>query len=104
MTTAGARLDRPWNESWTEGLSFSGSTEHRWQEGQDVGATGIADLDNVGDEVAFEVYPNGNAAGKVKYSGKAIIESVSVPSEVNGKIMQSLSFKGNGALTKSLVA
>ena len=98
----GSDVGGAWNETWVEGRSFSLSSEHFWQSDQAAGATAIVDVDRVGEEMTFKLYPNGNATGAVVYEGKAHIESISTPSEVNGKIMQSLSYKGNGALTKSI--
>lgn len=93
-----------WNESFVEGKSFSLSSEHYWQEDQAAGTTGIIDVTDVGKSVTFKLYPNTNAAGKVEYSGSAIVESVSVPSEANGKITQSVTFKGSGQLVKNIIA
>ncbi|MBK1835008.1 hypothetical protein [Roseibacillus ishigakijimensis] len=91
------------NRKWTNGTDFNLTTEHFWQEGQDIGTTGVLDVTNVGDTITFKLYPNGNAEGKVEYSGTAIVEDTSVPSEVNGKITQTCTFQIDGTVTKTIV-
>jgi len=93
-----------WNEAYLEGKSFSVSSEHMWQEDQTVGTTAILDVTDVGKSITFKLYPNTNAVGQIEYSGSAIVESVSVPSEANGKITQSVTYKGTGALTKTVIS
>lgn len=97
----GAAAGGAWANSFTDGRSFSLSTEHFWQRDQTAGTTAIADATNVGDTVTFTVFPEG-PTGPVSYTGVAIIESVSVPSEAKGRITQSISYIGNGELEKNV--
>lgn len=99
----GAAGGPSWNKKSVGGKSFQFTTNHRWQEDQAVGTTAIAGPTNVGDEVTFKLYPNGNAAGKRVLSGSAIIQSVGVPSTANGELTQEMTFIGNGALDDSAV-
>lgn len=97
----GAAAGGAWANAFTDGRSFSLSTEHFWQREQTAGTTSIADVTNVGDTVTFSVAPTGNL-GTIFYSGTAIIESVSVPSEAKGRITQSISYIGDGELAKQV--
>lgn len=92
-----------WTKSRLESKSWTGSLEFFWQENQLIPASVQLDVTNVGDRLKLEVYPNDNVTGKVVYSGEAIIESAGTPSEVNGDIKQSVSFKGSGPLVKAVV-
>lgn len=100
----GSSVAAGWDTTYVSGKGFSISSEHNWQEDQTEGSTGILDVTDVGKEITFNLYPNTNTTGKVEYSGTAVVTNVSVPSEANGKITQSVSYEGTGELVKTLVA
>lgn len=99
----GAAAGGQWSTKTLTSKSFSFTTNHRWQEDQTVGTTGIADVTDIGAEVTFKLYPNGNASGQVEYSGTALIQSVSVPSQADEEMTQEITFEGTGALVKTIV-
>lgn len=47
---------------------------------------------------ALKCYPEGDATGKKYFSGSVIITRYQEQGEINGKIVYTASFKGNGAL------
>ncbi len=99
----GSEADSDWETQTVESRSWSFSTEHQWQKDDAVGTTEIADVTNVGDSVDIVAFPNKkDGPGNRKYSGKAIIESVSIPTEAGGVITQSISYTGDGPLSKGL--
>lgn len=100
----GSSTDAAWSTSSVESRSWTLSSEHMWQEDDTVGASDQIDLTAVGETVGVKLYPHTSASGKVEYAGNAIIESVSVPAEVNGKITQSVTYKGTGALARNIVS
>lgn len=100
----GSAASGGWDATETDSKGYTMSSNHRWQEDQTIPTQAAVDVDDVGTKIKFEVYPNTAATGKVIYSGTAIITSVSVPSEVNGEISQTVNFTGDGALVKALVA
>lgn len=55
----------------------------------------------VGAEIALKLYPEGQTATKVEYSGTAIINSVSASSSFDGLIEASFSVTGTGALANA---
>lgn len=99
----GSEVEKKWTELTLESKSWSGSLEFLWQEDQTIPASVALDATNVGDQLEVELYPNDNIADKVVYTGKARIESVSIPSTITEEIKQSVNIKGDGALTKALV-
>ena len=78
--------------------SWSGTIEVLYDPA-DAGAVNLAN----GAKVDVELYPIGDASGDVQESGTALITGVSRPVEVNGMISQSISFKGDGALTTTTI-
>lgn len=100
----GADSGADWDTSELNSKAFSLSAEQFFQEAVDAGASALVDVTNVGAILTFKLYPNTKDSGKVVYSGSVLLESGSVPSESTSNITQSISFKGNGALTKELVA
>lgn len=93
-----------WATQTVESKSFNISAEFNWQKDDQIPAGVALDPTKVGDKVTFELYPDDDTAGEVVYTGAARIESVSVPSEVNGNITQSATLQGDGALTRDTVA
>lgn len=84
-----------WSTQTLEGRGFSLELEFFWQEDEEIPASMQLDATNIGDVVDFELQPTD---GTVTYAGNAIIESVSIPSNVNGDITCSVTLQGNGAL------
>lgn len=92
-----------WATQTLEGKSFSLDLEFFWQENQSIPGSVKLDPTNVGEKIQFELKPNNSTSGKVVYTGSAIIESVSVPSEVTGDITCSVNLVGDGELVKSAI-
>jgi hypothetical protein len=59
----------------------------------------IAAIYNAGDTVDFELYPDGDAAGKPKISGAIFITSFGTPVEIGNLLQMSVTFQVAGALT-----
>ena len=78
--------------------SFSGSLDVFWDEG-DTGQSALS----IGSEVTLNVYPEGDTAGDIYYSGSAIVTGVSRTGSFDGLVEASISVQGNGALTESTV-
>jgi len=64
-----------------------------------------AHLDGIAgdDGIIFEYYPQGNSAGKVKYTGSCILTSYEVSESVDDAGSFSAEFQISGAVTRSLV-
>ncbi len=54
----------------------------------------------IGAEVALELYPEGTTTGDLKFSGNAIVTSISRSNSDGESVKRSMSFTGNGALTQ----
>lgn len=93
-----------WQTNSVESKTWSGTLEFYYQEDALIPASERLDPTNIGDELEVELFPNDNVVGKVVYSGNARIENVSTSAEANGDVKVSVNIKGNGALTKALVA
>jgi hypothetical protein len=78
--------------------SWTGSADVFWDE-SDSAAQGC----DVGDSVTLALYPAGDGSGNTFYSGTATVEKLSIKGTYNGMVEASISFKGNGALTKDTV-
>lgn len=100
----GSDVEAAWDKNTVEGKSWSGNATFFWQENQSIPASLKLDPSNVGQKVKVELYPHDDASGKVIYSGTAIIESVSIPSEVAGDIQCEVTLRGDGALTQDTVS
>jgi predicted secreted protein len=80
--------------------SFSGSLDVFWDETDSSGQGALS----IGSEVTLSIYPEGDTAGDVYYSGSAIVTGVSRTGSYDGLVEASISVQGNGALTESTVA
>jgi len=78
--------------------SFSGSLDVFWDE-TDTGQNALS----IGSEVTLNVYPEGDTAGDIYYSGSAIVTGVSRAGSFDGLVEASISVQGNGALTETTV-
>lgn len=87
------RTNKPGLKSW------SGSLEARL----DPADTGQNAME-VGDSVALLLYPSGNTSGHRSISGTATVTGRTEGAEMEGIVALSLSFQGNGALTKTTVS
>lgn len=58
---------------------------------------------DVGTEIEFEVYPEGDASGDTYYAGEAIVTGRSITASVDGMVEMSITVQGNGALTETTV-
>lgn len=56
-----------------------------------------------GGATAIELYPEGNASGKIKYSGNAILTGMSPAVPVGGMVTMSATFQGKGTLSRATV-
>ena len=79
--------------------NFSGSLEVFWDETDTSGQGALS----IGSEVTLNVYPEGDTAGDIYYSGSAIVTGVSRTGSFDGLVEASISVQGNGALTASTV-
>jgi len=79
--------------------NFSGSLEVFWDETDTSGQGALS----IGSEVTLNVYPEGDTAGDIYYSGSAIVTGVSRTGSFDGLVEASISVQGNGALTESTV-
>jgi predicted secreted protein len=79
--------------------SFSGSLDVFWDETDSSGQGALS----VGSEVTLNVYPEGDSAGDIYYTGSAIVTGVSRTGAFDGLVEASISVQGNGALTESTV-
>lgn len=78
---------------------FTVSMDCYWDESDTAGQGSIG----AGDEVDFEIYPEGTGAGAIYYSGSAIVTSVSTTASFDGLVEVSFGATGNGALTEETV-
>lgn len=53
--------------------------------------------------LSIEVYPQGTASGKVKYTGDALCTSYNIPGNLDGAVTFSASFQWSGAVTAGTV-
>lgn len=100
----GSDTEASWDKNTVEGKSWNVSANFFWQENQSIPASLKLDPTNVGQKVKLELYPNDSDSGKVVYSGTAIIESVSDPSEVTGDVKCDVTLRGDGALATDTVS
>ncbi len=80
--------------------TFSGSVDVYWDETDTTGQGALT----IGAEVTLNVYPEGDAAGDVYYTGSAIVTGVTRSASFDGMVEASISVQGTGALTSSTVA
>lgn len=78
--------------------TFSGTLELFFDEAD----TEQARLD-VGTEIEFEVYPEGDAAASTYYAGEAIVTGRTITASFDGMVEMSITVQGNGALTETTV-
>jgi hypothetical protein len=86
----------------TKSANFSATFQ--WQENDAAGCMSELRTNDVGKSVTFELYPNGNSAGKRKLSGNALIASVGVAANVDGVITQTAQFTVDGEWDDAAVA
>lgn len=85
---------------------FSGSADFILDGGADTPQFDtIASLDvaaHDGSAVTFELFPEGEASGNIKYNGSCLITGVSYTASFDGTVTGSLTFQGTGALTSAV--
>lgn len=92
----------PWDTNELQGKNWRVRAEFFWQ-ATDEGASPYLDLDQVGEEVTVELYPNDNVSGQKEYTGTGKIESVNLPSEVTTNMRVTVELVGDGAITINTV-
>lgn len=76
--------------------SFSGSLDVFWDETDTNGQVALS----VGSTATLNVYPEGDSSGDNYYTGSIIVTGVDITASFDGMIEASISFQGNGALTR----
>lgn len=80
--------------------SFSGSVDVFWDESDTNGQVALS----VGSSATINVYPEGDSSGDNYYTGAIIVTGFDVTGSFDGMVEASISFQGNGALTRGDVA
>ena len=80
--------------------SFSGSVDVFWDETDTNGQVALT----VGSTATLNVYPEGDTSGDNYYTGSIIVTGFDVTGSFDGMVEASISFQGNGALTRGDVA
>jgi predicted secreted protein len=80
--------------------TFSGSVDVYWDEADTTGQGALT----IGAQVTLNVYPEGDTAGDVYYTGSAIVTGVTRSASFDGMVEASISVQGTGALTSETVA
>jgi len=87
-------------------ISFTGTVEGYW-DNADAKMNHTDSVDPVvraGQEIDFELYPEGDASTDLYYSGSAIVTSVSRTQSFDGATQFTLNFDGNGPLNYGKVS
>ena len=74
--------------------TWSASGDLYWDE-TDAGQL----LITIGSSVTLNLYPEGNTAGDIYYSGAAIVTKFDISASFDGIVEGSIAFEGNGALS-----
>ena len=92
MGTAGSFMTvKPTLKSWTSSFSVI------WNDSDSNGQGAFVE------GAAVTLYPSGNSSGQVKWTGAAVVTSVTKNASVDGLVEASFTVTGNGALTESTV-
>lgn len=78
--------------------SWTGSADIFWDESDSA-----AQACDTGDSVTLALYPAGGDSGNIFFSGTATVEKLSLKGTYNGMVEATISFKGNGALSKATI-
>mgnify|MGYP003647668580 CR=1 FL=1 len=85
---------------------FSGSADFVLEGGADAPQFDtIAAMDfstDSGETCAFELHPEGDGSGNIKYNGTAIITGASYTTSFDGVVTGSITFQGTGTLTSAI--
>jgi len=79
--------------------SWSGSAEVNWDETDTNGQIALIE----GSAATLSFYPEGSASGAYYYSGAIIVTSNSYSAAIDGLVTASISFVGNGTLSRATV-
>ena len=80
--------------------SFSGSVDVFWDETDTSGQVALT----VGSTATLNVYPEGDTSGDNYYTGSIIVTGFDITASFDGLVEASISFQGNGALTRGDVS
>lgn len=83
--------------------AFSGTIDGYWDatDAKMNHNASTAPVVKAGVKIDFELYPEGEGAGKIYYNGTAIVTSVNRSASFDGAVEYSLSFEGTGPLSYS---
>ena len=87
-------------------ISFTGTVEGYW-DATDAKLNHTESVDPVvraGQEIDFELFPEGDSSTSLYYSGSAIVTSVSRTQSFDGATQFTLNFDGNGPLDYQVVS
>jgi predicted secreted protein len=79
--------------------TFTGSVDVYWDETDTTGQGALS----IGAEVTLNVYPEGDTAADIYYTGSAIVTGVTRTASFDGLVEASITLQGTGALTESAV-
>jgi|DEB0MinimDraft_6_1074348.scaffolds.fasta_scaffold68568_2 hypothetical protein len=91
-----------WEQATLTSKNWNATFTFFWQETAEGAAPDLSIVD-VGKSVAVKLYPNKSTTGKKEYSGNALITDVSIPSNVDNKITQTVTVTGDGDLAEAAV-
>lgn len=95
MGTSGSFMTvKPTLKSWTSSFSVI------WNDSDSDGQGAFVE----GASVTLALYPSGNSSGQIKWSGAAVVTSVTKNASVDGLVEASFTVTGNGALTETTVS
>lgn len=100
----GSGVAAGWDEQEVTGKSWTMDLTNFWQSASNAGAQSEIEPTQVGERKYVVLYPNKKTTGSVYYHGYARINNVTPTASVSGKITQTISLTGDGALTRSVVA
>ena len=96
------------NDTWETHLRgkkrWTASAELLWDETDTNGQVAIETAQFNSTEVALSLGPEGHTTGDTVYTGNATIENMGIAAAHDGVVTRRVSFKGQGALTKTTVA
>jgi hypothetical protein len=93
-----SRMGTDWTSVTSTQLSWSASAT-AWWDANDGGQSQLV----IGAVINVEFYPRGVGPGLNRYTGSALITSVSRPQSYDNIVEMNLELTGTGALTKNLV-
>ncbi len=92
-TTKGSAMGQDWKDTKGHVKEWSGSAE-AYFDPEDAGQNTLS----LGDVVALDLYPGGNASGKRSYSGNAVVTGIPLSGSKDSWVAITFNFEGDGAL------